>query len=122
MPRFQSLAPILPVRNVRAALKHYERLGFRVGVYDDAAGNPIYGFLSRDAIEIHVTLVANFDPKTSTTAVYLKVDDPDGLYAEWSQAGVGGHLIAPEDKPWGMREMSHIDIDGHLLRIGRDLQ
>ena len=121
MPHFHSVAPILPVRDMRAALKHYERLGFRIGVYDDAEGNLIYGFLSRGEIELHVTLVPNFDRQTNTTAVYLKVDDPDGLYSEWSQAGVAGQIIAPEDKPWGMREMSHVDLDGNLLRIGRDL-
>jgi hypothetical protein len=106
---------------MRAALKHYERFGFKIGVYGDA-GNLFDGFLSRGAIEMHATLVPNFDRQTNTTAVYLKVDDPDGLYAEWSQAGVAGQLVAPEDKPWGMREMSHVDLDGNLLRIGRDLE
>ena len=46
-------------------------------------------------------------------------NDPDALYAEWSEAPHLGRLTKPEDKEWGMREMTYSDPDGNLLRIGR---
>ena len=39
--RFERIAPILPVRDVRAALAHYRRLGFAVTAYDEAAADPV---------------------------------------------------------------------------------
>jgi uncharacterized glyoxalase superfamily protein PhnB len=72
-------------------------------------------------VNIHLSLASDLDLHANTSAVYVFVDDPDALYAEWSAAGIDGHLRKPEDMPWGMREMSFGDPDGNLLRIGRSL-
>lgn len=117
----QTLAPILPVRDVRAALTRYTALGFTPRVYGDPAPDQplIYGFLSRDGMHLHLALATTLDPHANTSAVYFYVDDPDALYAEWQAAAPAGCLEPPEDREWGMREMTYIDPDGNLLRIGR---
>jgi catechol 2,3-dioxygenase-like lactoylglutathione lyase family enzyme len=120
----QTLAAILPVRDVRAALASYEKLGFTTRIHAQASPDapPIYGFLSRDAIRLHLARTADLDPHTNTSAIYLYVDDPDALFREWSAAAPAGCLEPPEDRDWGMREMTYVDPDGNLLRIGRYLE
>jgi len=129
MPTFDRVAPVLPVRDVTAALEHYRRLGFTADAYDDeppepgtAAHAPIYGFLECGPVQLHLALVTDFDPRRNTSACYLSVDDTDALYAQWLAADVGGRLIAPIATEYGLREMAHIDPDGNLLRIGSPIR
>jgi len=113
--------PILPVRDVRAALQNYRSLGFTTDIYEEADGAAIYGFLQREGLELHLNLCRDLDPEANTSAVYFYVTDPDSIYREWSDATMNGRLAPPETKPWGMREMAYIDPDGNLLRIGSPL-
>jgi hypothetical protein len=101
----------------------YARLGFKGRIYGERTpdGQPFYAFLQRGAIDVHLALTPNLDPLTNTSAVYLYVDDPDVLYAEWMAVSPEGELRTPEDTTWGMREMRYSDPDGNLLRIGRPL-
>jgi hypothetical protein len=116
------IAPIFPVRNVTAALAHYRALGFVARPYEEAGQDgPIYGFIDRDGVELHLALFRELDPKTSSSAAYLYVDDADGLRAAWLAAGVGGRITPAEDTPYGLREFAHIDPDGNLLRVGSEL-
>jgi catechol 2,3-dioxygenase-like lactoylglutathione lyase family enzyme len=119
--KFERLAAILPVRDVVTALARYKQLGFDGALYAETTddGRPFYGFVWRDGINLHLTLAADLDPRTNTSAAYLYVDDPDELYREWSAAKAGGELRMPQNTNWGMREMSYSDPDGNLLRIGR---
>lgn len=116
--RFERIAPILPVRDVRAALDHYRRLGFEVTAYDDADADPVYGFLAWGDVSLHLARVPDLDPANSAVACYLYVSDADALHAAWQAAGTGGRLTAVADTPYGLREFAHIDPDGNLLRIG----
>jgi catechol 2,3-dioxygenase-like lactoylglutathione lyase family enzyme len=121
--RFDRLAPVLPVRNVRAALEHYRRLGFDTKAYAEAAGDDaVYGFLQRDRIELHLSRTPDLQCDRNTSAVYVYVDDADALHAEWTAAGAGGRLHAPEDTPYHLREFAYIDPDGNLLRIGSEMK
>ena len=113
--------PILPVRDVSAALKTYGSLGFSTDVYQEADGTAIYGFIQREGLELHLNLFRDLDPLTNTSAVYFYVSDPDTIYREWSEAHTEGRLVPPEEKSWGMREMAYVDPDGNLLRIGSPL-
>lgn len=117
----RTAAAILPVKDVAAAVTRYIKLGFHGRLYEGALpdGRPIYGYLKRDGIDLHLALVTNLDPKVNTSAVYLYVDDPDALYSEWSAVAPEGRLGKPQDREWGMREMTYSDPDGNLLRIGR---
>lgn len=103
-------APIFPVRDVKASLSHYQRLGFAVREYQGGR----YGIANRDGIEIHLGLS---DPGSSSKhSVYLWVDDADALAHEWSAAGAEVHM--PEDTEWGQHEGAHVDPDGNILRFG----
>jgi hypothetical protein len=122
MIAFDRIAPVLPVRSVIAALEHYRRLGFTADAYQEDTGDPVYGFLERGAIQLHLARVPDLDPKTNTSACYLYVGDADALFEEWSQASVAGRLIPPQDTPYGLRELAHVDPDGNLLRVGSELE
>jgi hypothetical protein len=118
----ERVAPVLPVRSVRAALAHYAKLGFRADAYGETNdGDPIYGFLARDGIELHLARVPDLDPRSNTSACYLYVGDADALHAEWAQSGAAGRLTKPEDTPYRLREFAHVDPDGNLLRVGSEM-
>jgi catechol 2,3-dioxygenase-like lactoylglutathione lyase family enzyme len=116
---FTSIAPIVPVSNLDAALERYRRLGFDVRAYQ---GPDRYGFVDRGAVSIHVGELAGHDPLRTAVSVYLYVSDADALYEEWLQLeNLDGHLHPPQDTPWGMREFVYADPDGTLHRIGSPL-
>jgi uncharacterized glyoxalase superfamily protein PhnB len=121
---FTMVSPVLPVRSVARALEHYRKLGFVAKAYGEQAadGDPVYGFLSRGPIELHLARVAELDPLHNTSACYLYVDDANRLHADWRAAGAGGRLTDPEDTPYELREFAHVDPDGNLLRVGSPLR
>ena len=112
-PSVTGMATILPVRDLDTALDHYRRLGFRVAPYDGG-----YGYAVRDGADLHLSVHRDLDPLLNASAVYLYVDDADGLYAEWRAAGVDGQFFEPHDTEYGLREAAHIDRDGNLVRFG----
>ena len=117
------VAPILPVADVEAAVASYEKLGFKGRLYTPPAPGqrPIYGFLEREGVHFHLALTDGLDPHRNMSAVYIYVEDPDALFREWRAAAPEGCLEPPEDREWGVREMTYVDRDGNLLRIGRIL-
>lgn len=48
---FEDVAPVVPVRNLTAALERYRRLGFAVRAYGHGTG---YGYADRDAVSLHL--------------------------------------------------------------------
>lgn len=112
MATIERAVPIFPVADLAAAFDHYRRLGFATRPY--AGGG--YGYVTRDGVELHLTETRRLDPKTTTSAAYLYVDDADALAAEWRDAGV--HVHPPRDTEWGKHEGAHVDPDGNLLRFG----
>ena len=121
--RVDRVVPVLPVRDVAAALALYRRLGFAGRAYDgQGGGEPVYGYLSWGAAELHLSRFRELDPAATTSACYLHVDDADALHAAWRAAGVAGRLHAAEDTPYGLREFAYVDPDGNLLRVGSPLR
>jgi hypothetical protein len=48
--------------------------------------------------------------------------DADALYAQWAALdNLDGRLIAPDDRPYGLREFAYIDPDGTAHRVGSPL-
>jgi catechol 2,3-dioxygenase-like lactoylglutathione lyase family enzyme len=116
---FTSVAPIIPVRDLDAALDRYRRLGFDARAYE---GPDRYGFVDRGSISMHLTEWAEHDPLSTASSVYFYVGDADALHAEWSAiAGLEGRLVSPQNTPYGLREFAYIDPDGTLHRIGSPL-
>ncbi|MGX7670786.1 bleomycin resistance protein [Plantactinospora sp. DSM 117369] len=112
---FDSVAPVVPVRDLDAALDRYQRLGFTVRPYD---GGERYGFVERGPVSLHLTEWAEHDPARTAATVYLYVSDADTLHADWARSGVEGRLGEVRDTPYGLREFAFADPDGTLHRIG----
>lgn len=114
-PRLTDVHPIVPVRDLRAALEHYRALGFRVQPYADGDD---YGFADRGGVQLHLTYQpSSYYGPGAIGVLYLDVDDADALFAEWS-AVEGGQISAPEDMPWGRHEGIYRDPDGNVIRFG----
>jgi len=110
--QFRQFSPIFPVRNLAAALAHYSALGFVTFAYADGDE---YGFANREDTGLHLT--ADPDP-AHHASTYLYVRDADALYEEWSRPGIGGHTRPVGPTPYKLREGSHTDPDGNLIRFG----
>jgi DNA-binding MarR family transcriptional regulator/catechol 2,3-dioxygenase-like lactoylglutathione lyase family enzyme len=104
-------SPIFGVRDLSAALAHYATLGFRTHPDDDGDQ---YGFAWRDGIDLHLAVHEAACPG----AAYLYVHDADALYTEWSRPGIAGHTHPAGPTAYRMREGSHVDPDGNLIRFG----
>ena len=63
------VAPILPVRDLKASLDHYRRLGFATRKYLDVG----YGFAEHDGIEIHLGVSQDFLSSGRGNSLYLFV-------------------------------------------------
>ena len=81
---FQSVSPVIPVRDLDAALDRYRRLGFNA----EAEEGPRYGFVERGNVSLHVIEWSDHDPARTGSHLYLYVSDADAVFAEWSSAGV----------------------------------
>jgi hypothetical protein len=123
---FERVVPVLPVRDVRAALERYRRLGFQARPYlEDGVrteDEPIYGYVNWGGVEIHLSGFDALDPKNNPSTCYLYVDDADAVHAAWMAAAVDGRLRDPADTTYRMREFGYVDPDGNLLRVGSSLE
>ncbi|MGI8761903.1 MAG: bleomycin resistance protein [Jatrophihabitantaceae bacterium] len=116
--QFHQVAPVIPVRDLDAALERYRRLGFATHAYD---GADRYGYADRGSVSLHLTEWDQHDPARDGAVVYLYVSDADALHAEWSRAGAGGRLTAAHDTPYRLREFAFVDSDGTAHRVGSPL-
>jgi catechol 2,3-dioxygenase-like lactoylglutathione lyase family enzyme len=112
---FKDVVPVVPVRDLDAALDRYRRLGFAVHPYE---GGERYGFAERGDVSLHFTEWAEHDPTRTAATVYLYVSDADALRAEWDASGVEGRLGEPRDTPYGLREFAYVDPEGTLHWVG----
>ena len=117
-PRFVSIAPVVPVLDLDAALDRYRLLGFEVHGYD---GDERYGFADRDDVSLHLTEWEEHDPKRTASVVYVYVSDADAVFDEWKASGIEGRFREPFDTEYGLREFAFVDVDGTLHRVGSRL-
>ncbi len=109
----QNLVPILYASDFARTMAYFnEQLGFRK--LWDWGEPPSFGAVGRDRAEIFLCQGAQGAPGTWMS---IFVDDVDELYEEIK--GKGAVIpVAPQNEPWGMREM-HVECpDGHILRFG----
>jgi DNA-binding MarR family transcriptional regulator len=112
--RLRQFSPIFPVREMAPALAHYASLGFKTFADE---GDEDYGFANRDGIGLHLA----HDPAHGAGSTYLYVQDADALFDEWSRPGIGGVTRPVASTPYRLREGSHVDPDGNLIRFGSPL-
>lgn len=118
----KTTAPILPARDFDQTAAFYARIGFReTGRWEDMG----YLILVMDQVELHFFGHPELDPQTSFAAAYVRTDDVNALSAHVMSLGLPSEgaprAQAAEDKPWGMRELTIVDPNGTLLRIGEFL-
>jgi DNA-binding MarR family transcriptional regulator len=135
--QFRRFSPIFPVRDLGAALAHYSALGFDTFAYPGGG----YGFANREGTGLHLAVHADHadheqadhdhadhdradhddadhDRAHHAAEAYLYVRDADALYEEWSRPGIGGRTLPVGLMAYKLREGSHIDPDGNLIRFG----
>jgi Ser/Thr protein kinase RdoA (MazF antagonist) len=117
--RLSSFSPIFPVHDLPRALAHYASLGFEVNSY----GHELYGFADRDGVSLHLSAEGRHEHDGGhghehAGSAYLYVDDADALYERWATPGFGGLTRRVGDTPYKLREGSHTDPDGNLIRFG----
>jgi hypothetical protein len=116
--QLRRFSPIFPVRSLAAALDHYSALGFDASAYD---GGHHYGFADRDGTGLHLSAEPDHDP-AHAASTYLYVADADALFEEWTRPGIGGRTEPVGPTPYGLREGTHTDPDGNLIRFGSPLE
>ncbi len=116
----EKLSPILPARDIAATQDFWQRLGFHT-IYIDAE----YLLMKREGAEVHFFLHARLDPSTCDHGAYLRPADINALDAEWGALGLPSlgipRLERAADKPWGMRELALLDLNGNLIRAGQEI-
>lgn len=128
----KSTIPILAVPNIGQAIAYYrERLGFRVTV-EPTAGEK-YAVLICGEASIHLTEMPIHHESVPHGAmgVFVVVDDVDALYDSFQTNGAChqdfprdlGNIRehAPENKPYGFRDMIFVDPYGHRFCIAQPI-
>jgi DNA-binding MarR family transcriptional regulator/catechol 2,3-dioxygenase-like lactoylglutathione lyase family enzyme len=113
--RLRRFSPIFPVSDLAAALAHYASLGFDTEAYEDGDE---YGFAARDGVQLHLELHHGHPAADHAASAYLYVRDADELYEQWSRPGIGGTTRPVGTTAYKIREGSHTDPDGNLIRFG----
>ena len=108
----------LEVRDVEASHRFYQRLGFgTLGVWfpDDV----VTTIVQRG--DVTILLQKSDQPAVNKgLAVFVYVDDPDALHAEFIEEGIE-QLDAVEDAFYGCRQFEIIDPDGHNSIFAKDM-
>lgn len=121
MPRLISARSVLAVRNLDVSVSFFhDKLGFEIVATHDG-----WCFLTRGGFTVMLGHCPDEVPASEigdhSYFAYVVVDSVDALYAEFRFREVHS-LLAPESKPWGMREFLVTTPDGHRIMFGQDLE
>ena len=106
----EQIVPIFYSADAATTAKWYARLGFELeGEHRFAPNMPLYAFLNRDGVRLHLSEHTG-DAKPDSLA-YIYVDDVESIATEFG--------VEVKDQPWGTREVWLTDPDGNRLRIGQ---
>jgi predicted enzyme related to lactoylglutathione lyase len=103
----EEVVPILRVRDVTAAARWYEQLGFALThVHRFEAGLPAFATIERG--DVTLFLSEHTGDARPDTLIYLRVHDVHDVAARFG--------IAPVDNPWGP-DFEVTDPDGNRVRV-----
>jgi catechol 2,3-dioxygenase-like lactoylglutathione lyase family enzyme len=123
----EDVQPVLMCREVAASIRFFERLGFALKFASDT-DDPVYAGVARDGVEIHLQWQAasQWAHAIDRPTYRIRVQDVDGLYAEFRESGALAYGDAtespwrtPGDTGWGTREFHVRDPDGNGLQFYR---
>jgi len=100
------MVPIFRVKDARETARFYEQIGFELtGTHQFEPGFPVYAFLRRDNVQLHLSEHKGDAPKKSLAYFWVDAVDP-----------IAEALGLPiEQQPWA-REVKIVDPDGNRLR------
>lgn len=118
-PLFRSAATLFVVRDVLASVAYYrDVLGFDVAF---TYGEPVfYGGVERGDVLIHLQAASDTTRQCGQGAINIFVTEVDALYESVKARGAN-LLIAPGDRPYGLRDFSLNDPDGNRLTFGEEI-
>ena len=108
----------LPSRDFAATERFYAALGFQTGFRDDG-----WMILNRGKLEVEFFPWPDLDPYASNASACVRVNDLDGLLAEWRQSNLSENprsiprLTGVVKHPGVPRMFALVDADGSLLRV-----
>ncbi len=113
---------VLAVRDLARSTRYWQEvLGFR----PEGIDAPGWSFLQRDGVRVMLGECPDQADAAATGDhsyfAYLNVDDVDAVAQEISSGG-GTILFGPEDRPWGMRELHVVTVDGHRITFGQQME
>ena len=118
MERAQLLAvnPVLPTKDVRAAIDYYvTRLGFALS-FQDSPDEPGYAGVRRDMVGLHLQW---HDPSeweaVERPSLRFVVPQIEALFEEYKDKGVFHASTAIRETAWGTREFAFFDPDQNGL-------
>lgn len=119
-PEIIAAIPILPTSDVRASLDFYVgKLGF---VEDFCHGEPpIYGAVSRDGQQIHLSVMENAKPIAEQTMLRFKVQSLAALHDEIQASATIHPNGGLRETPWGTHEFTVLDLDGVCVTFYENL-
>jgi catechol 2,3-dioxygenase-like lactoylglutathione lyase family enzyme len=120
--KFYHCVPFMPVRNLQDTVAYYrDQLGF----YKEWFWGEQDAGIRRDNMHLLFNYAPDFVERINTQTQHFEimwfVDNVNEIYEEFKQKDV---IIAsePENKPWGVREFTVLDINGYYLRIAEGIQ
>lgn len=115
---FHKIVPTFPVRDVNASVRFYvDGLGFTLGGRE---GDDFASVFRGRVADVNIYLNRQDGP-SGTAECYVFVEDPDALHAEYAREQVPV-VHTPRDTPWGYRQFTISDPDGHRLHLFRFLE
>lgn len=114
---FHGVIPELPVRDIDAALRYYrEVLGYSVeGRHVGADGTVVFGSVLCGRANFYFRRA---DGPVAPVRCYVFADEVDSLCERFR--GRGARILEePEDMPWGYRQFTLEDPDGHVFNYFR---
>lgn len=117
--RFLSIAPILSVEDVPAALDWYQRvMGFAIAW---TWGEPVgLASVCRDAAELNVGKRGEYGAP-GASQVYIRVTGVDACYEHARRTGATIH-VEIADRVYGLRDFSVLDPSGNRIDVGEVLE
>lgn len=124
------VAPILGFRDVRKAADYYrDTFGFsydpRTGILDGVGDErAVYAIVRRGGVEIHLQIRRrehmSRERESIESDAYVFVSDVESLYADLQRRGA--KIYRPlQDEPYGLRDFTVEDLEGHRLAFGAPL-
>ena len=110
---FRGVIPELPVADVDATLGYYrDVLGFSVeGRHEDESGDVVFGSVLCGRANLYFSKT---EEPIAVNRCYVFLDEVDALCAAFKARGAR-IMEEPEDKPWGYRQFTLEDVNGHLF-------